>query len=86
MLGGRSITSRITGETILTESQAVNTLVEYINTKYGSAEFYRSEDLGNVYLVVLKREGQEYNFYVTRDGKYFTTLLEEIKLEVEEEN
>lgn len=80
-----SITSRITGDVtkesqILTEAEAVAILVDYLNVRYGDAKFFRSEDLGSIYFVVIEHGKQQYNFYITRDGRYFTNSMERIEM------
>lgn len=78
-----TITSRITGAATgvkeITEAQAATKLISYLNTKYGDAQFFRSEDLGIIYLVVVMHDKQQYDFYVTKDGKYFTNTMEELE-------
>jgi len=78
-----SITSKITGEAVgnqrpLTESEVATKLVDYLNAKFGDAKFFRSEDLGSIYLIVVEHGGQNYDFYATKDGMYFSNSMEEL--------
>ncbi|MEK6918467.1 MAG: hypothetical protein AABW73_00330 [Nanoarchaeota archaeon] len=81
------ITSKVTGEVVkdnvdpISESDAVNRLVSFLNTKYGDAKFFRSEDLGSVYLVVIEHDGQKYDFFITKDGRYFSNFMEKLELD-----
>jgi hypothetical protein len=78
-----SITSRITGEAtkgggIVTEGEAATMLIKHLQEKYGEAKFFRSQDLGSLYLIVVEHDGEQFNFYVSKDGKYFSNTIEEI--------
>ena len=78
-----SITSRITGsvtgsEKAMTESEVATKLVNYLNIKYGDAKFFRSEDLGSIYHIVVEHDKQNYDFYATKDGKYFSNSMEQL--------
>ncbi len=81
-----TITSRITGdvtgnrEKVLTEAEAATILLNYLNTKYGDAKFFRSEDLGSIYLVIVEHDKQQYTFFVTKDGEYFSNMMEKIEV------
>ena len=89
-----NLTAKATGNTIkdnqikkiLTESEASTKLVEFLNKKYGDAKFYRSEDLGSLYLVVIKHEKQNYDFFITKDGNYFSNSIEKIEIQSNETN
>jgi len=61
----------ITGNVISGDS-AGEKLVEFLNSKTnGGVSYVSSEDLGNVYEVVVLYQGEEVSVYVTKDGKYF---------------
>ena len=85
-----SLTSRITGAAVkeesktISESEAANRLIEYLNLKYGDARFFRSEDLGSIYKIVVGHGKETYDCYMTKDGKYFSNAME--KIEVQKNN
>ncbi len=56
------------------KDKAANDAVEYINTYLmqgaGSAELKEVKEEGNLYVVKMSINGQEYDSYITNDGKY----------------
>lgn len=78
------VTTNLTGQTIkegggqITESEAANKLLGLLNEKYGGVEFYSSEDLGSIYLIIVEKNGERAGFFVTNDGKFYSeaTYLE----------
>lgn len=57
---------------VIAGGDASDKLVEYLNSMVGGGvEYVSYEDLGNIYGVSVKYQGQEIPVYVTKDGKYF---------------
>ena len=81
-----SITSKVTGEAIksnsesktISEAEAANKLLELLNKKYGGVRFFSSENLGSIYLIIVIKDETRAGFFVTNDGKFYSeaTYLE----------
>ena len=57
---------------IISENEASDTLVEYLNgLTGGGVEFISSEDLGDLYQVNVRYQGSELPVFITKDGEYF---------------
>ena len=70
-----SFKAGITGY-VISEQEAGKNLVNYFK---GKVSYVSSEDIGNMYKVVVEYQGEEYPFYVTKDGKYYTIQLAPMK-------
>jgi len=54
------------------KDKATNKLVEYLNSKVGGGvSLLSSEDLGDMYEVIVSYQGNEIPVYITKDGDYF---------------
>ena len=61
----------ITGN-VISEDKATNKLVEYLNSMVGGGvSLLSSEDLGNMYEIIVLYQGNEIPVYITKDGDYF---------------
>ena len=61
----------ITGGAI-NEADAGTKLVDYLNTQTGGGvEFVSSEDIGDLYRILVAYRGDEIPVYITKDGEYF---------------
>jgi len=66
----------ITGNTItgnvIAENDAGDKIMDYLNARTGGGiEYVSAEDLGNIYEVTVKYQGQEVPVFITKDGEYF---------------
>ncbi|MEM3405366.1 MAG: thioredoxin domain-containing protein [Candidatus Pacearchaeota archaeon] len=69
----------ITGN-VISEEKASEKLLNYLNSLTGGGVSYVSyEDLGNVYEITVKYQGQEIPVYITKDGKYIIQGISEIQ-------
>ena len=61
----------ITGN-VISEGDAGDTLVEYLNGMTGGGvEYVSTNDLGNLYQVNIEYQSQEIPVFITKDGEYF---------------
>lgn len=80
----------ITGN-VIREGEAGEKIVSYLNSRVGGGvEFVSSNDLGNLYEVIVSYQGDEIPVYISKDGDYFISGIqplvvaeEEIELEQE---
>ncbi len=57
---------------VIAENDAGDKVIEYLNSRTGGGiEYISTEDLGNLYEITVKFQGQEIPVYMTKDGKYF---------------
>jgi hypothetical protein len=70
----------ITGQVILSEEDASDKLVDFLNNLVpeGEVVFVSTEDLGSVYEVTISYQGELLPVHVTKDGKYFIQGLQPI--------
>ncbi|MEM4230592.1 MAG: thioredoxin domain-containing protein, partial [Candidatus Pacearchaeota archaeon] len=76
---GFSLNGPLTGN-IISEKEASEKLVNYVNTIADSEVGYvSSKDLGSFYEVRVSYQGQEIPLYITKDGKYWTSMLQQMQ-------
>ena len=69
----------ITGSTIISETEAGESLVAFLNEKTdGGVTLLEVEKQDSLYEVTVSYQGQEIPVYMTADGKYFVQTAEEI--------
>jgi hypothetical protein len=57
---------------VISESEAGDTIIEYLNAQTGGGvEYVSTEDIGNLYEINVNYQGQDIPVYVTKDGEYF---------------
>jgi hypothetical protein len=65
----------------LTKGMAGNKMVDFLNSKVGGGvSLIDVESQGSFYIVNVEYQGQVVPTYMTKDGKYFISALEEIKV------
>ncbi len=63
--------SGVTGG-VISEGDASNKVVEYLNSRVGGGiEYISAEDMGSLYQVLVSYEGQDIPVFITKDGEYF---------------
>ena len=61
----------ITGN-VIAEEDAGDKIMNYLNARTGGGiEYVSAEDLGDIYEVTVKYQGQEVPVFITKDGEYF---------------
>lgn len=79
-----NFSGNLTGKTISANTAGEN-LVAYLNTISDTEiTLVSTENVGSVYLVTVKYQGQEIPVYVTKDGSYYTTNLAPLSSSEEE--
>ena len=87
LLVNKSITT-VSGKSITTVSgeKAAQSLVDFAKSQGVEITVKEISSEGGMYKVLIEIQGQEAPFYVTRDGKFFTSSLVPLKKEETEDN
>ena len=57
---------------VISEGDAASTLVDYLNAQTGGGvEFVSSEDMGDLYKIMVSYQSDQIPVYITKDGEYF---------------
>lgn len=74
IIQGWSITGKATG--VLSSNDTAKKAIDYINNNLvqegTSASLISTEDAGSMYNIIFSYQGNQYSFYMTKDGKYLT--------------
>jgi glutaredoxin len=77
LVKGWSLTGKVSGT--LSPTAAANKAIDYINANLvqsgTSATLNSTEDAGSVYKIIFSYQGNQYTFYITKDGTYLSQYV-----------
>ena len=80
-LNGGITSFATTGKVVaIPQQEAATKIIGYLNSLVGGGvELMGVEDLGNIYEVSVKYQGQIIPTYITKDGKYYVSAIQELE-------